>query len=111
MTTAQLLSARSAYVTKEIILAATKAGLDPVYSNTAQRIASGVIYHGGSVHAAIDAAKRYIAARVVRDELAHFEQPQDKYREPALWVGWLVFGAAIIVVAIEAAKIMAGVTS
>lgn len=99
----QLADTRAALVVKSISSAAHKWNMQPVHRQTALRIGTDVLINGGSVSQAIDAANRYIAARVVREKLVEMEKPQK--REPVSeWVGWVVFGAAIIVICIEAAK-------
>jgi hypothetical protein len=94
------------YVRTEIERAAELTGIGPVHTQTAVRIAENVLEHGGSVHAAITAAKRYVANRAVTTLLSRHTEPEPKQFQPALWVGGVVFGAAVLVVFYEAACVM-----
>lgn len=103
---AALTAHRIEFARNLVDMAAVAARIEPVSCETAKRIAQNVIEHGGSVYAAIHAARRYIAARVVREQLARIEPQKSENAEPALWVGAIVFGAAIAVLVYEAARVM-----
>jgi hypothetical protein len=97
---------RLEYARQEVTRTAYAARIEAVHVQTAVRIAENVLEHDGSLHAAIAAAKRYIAARVVASELSQHDLPKDKPFEPSAWVGAVVFGAAVVVIAYEAACVM-----